>query len=201
MSSKVTSKITSSAVPAGPLGSRTLVPLQVDDLSQFSKSLRAQLLALGALPGHAELLNLLSRAAGFRNYQHLRALSTTAPMAAPAPDLAKVEKVGRYFDAEGRMTSWPSRFAHQELGFWVFWSRIPAGQVFSEREISAMLRDWHLFGDHALIRRGMVDGRLLSRTQDGREYRRVERQPPAELRPLLERIGASGRVRPSAEVR
>ncbi len=183
------------------LSSRTMIPLQVEDLSQFSKSLRAQLLALAEPPGHAELLNLLSRAAGFRNYQHLRAVSTVAPEASPAPDLAKVEKVSRYFDPQGRMVSWPSKFAHQELGFWVFWSRVPASAVFSEREISAMLKDWHLFGDHALIRRGMVDGRLLSRTQDGREYRRVERQPPAELRPLLERIAASSPQTSSAEVR
>lgn len=197
----MSSKITSDAATFGRTSSRTIVPLQVEDLSQFSKSLRAQLLMLAEPPGHAELLNLISRAAGFRNYQHLRALSTAAPEARPAPDLVKVEKVSRYFDAEGRMTSWPSKFAHQALGFWVFWSRVPAGAVFSEREISAMLKGWHLFGDHALIRRGMVDERLLSRTQDGREYRRVERQPPPELRPLLERISIQKTTLSSTEVR
>lgn len=181
--------------------SRTMIPLQVEDLSQFSKSLRAQLLTRAEPPSHAELLNLVSRAAGFRNYQHLRALSTSPPEAPPVPDLVKVEKVSRYFDAEGCMTSWPSKFAHQELSFWVFWSRVPAGAVFSEREISTLIRSWHRFGDHALIRRGMVDGRLLSRTQDGREYRRVERQPPPELRPLLERIKAAATAATGTEVR
>ena len=169
--------------------SRTIIPLQVDDLSAFAKSLRAQLLAREQPPGHAELLNLLSRAAGFRNYQHLRSLIDGAPPAEPQPDLVRVKKVSRYFDANGRMTGWPSRLNHQSLCFWVMWSRVPAGAVFTEREISALLQSWHLFGDHALLRRGMVDGKLLSRTQDGREYRRVQRQPPAELRPLLERIG------------
>lgn len=170
--------------------SRTIIPLQVDDLSAFAKSLRAQLLAREQPPGHTELLNLLSRAAGFRNYQHLRSLTDAAPPAEPQPDLLRVDKVSRYFDADGRMRSWPSRLNLQSLCFWVMWSRVPAAAVFSEREISAMLQGWHLFGDHALLRRGMVDGKLLSRTQDGREYRRVERQPPPELRPLLERIGA-----------
>jgi len=170
--------------------SRTMIPLQVDDLSHFAKTLRAQLLGRDQPPGHAELLTLLSRAAGFRNYQHLRSLTEAAPAAEPQPDLMRVEKVSRYFDAGGRMTSWPSKLNHQSLCFWVMWSRVPAAAVFTEREISQMLQAWHLFGDHALLRRGMVDGRLLSRTQDGREYRRVERKPPAELRPLLERIGA-----------
>lgn len=169
--------------------SRIVTPLQVADLSQFAKALRSQLLALDRQPGHAELLTLLSRSAGYRNYQHLRSLTDGAPPAEPQPDLVRVEKVSRYFDANGRMTGWPSRLNHQSLCFWVMWSRVPAGAVFTEREISALLQSWHLFGDHALLRRGMVDGKLLSRTQDGREYRRVERQPPAELRPLLERIG------------
>lgn len=169
--------------------SRIVTPLQVADLSQFAKALRSQLLALDRQPGHAELLTLLSRSAGYRNYQHLRSLIDGAPPAEPQPDLVRVEKVSRYFDANGRMTGWPSRLNHQSLCFWVMWSRVPAGAVFTEREISALLQSWHLFGDHALLRRGMVDGKLLSRTQDGREYRRVQRQPPAELRPLLERIG------------
>jgi len=169
--------------------SRIVTPLQVADLSQFAKALRSQLLALDRQPGHAELLTLLSRSAGYRNYQHLRSLTDGAPPAEPQPDLVRVEKVSRYFDANGRMTGWPSRLNHQSLCFWVMWSRVPAGAVFTEREISALLQSWHLFGDHALLRRGMVDGKLLSRTQDGREYRRVQRQPPAELRPLLERIG------------
>jgi hypothetical protein len=69
------------------------------------------------------------------------------------------------------------------------WSRLPAGEVFTEREISEMLADWHSFGDHALLRRGMVDARLVSRTVDGREYRRIEQRPPSELSPLLRRIG------------
>lgn len=175
--------------------SRTIIPLQVADLSQFAKALRAQLVALDHQPVHSELLTLLSRAAGYRNYQHLKALAEGAPPAEPQPDRARVEKVARYFDTEGRMTSWPARLNHQELCFWVMWSRLPAGETLSESEISNRLKSWHLFGDHALLRRGMVDGRLLTRTQDGREYRRVERQPPVELRALLQRIAPPLRVR------
>lgn len=168
--------------------SRTIVPLQVEDLSHFAKTLRTQLLALEHAPGHAELLNLLSRSAGFRNFQHLRSLTDTAPKAEPQADLVRVEKVARYFDAAGQMASWPAKLNHQELCLWVMWSRVPAGEVFDERQVSELLQSWHRFGDHALLRRAMVDGRLLSRTQDGREYRRVERKPPPELRPLLARL-------------
>ena len=170
--------------------SRTAFPLEVKDLSAFARTLREQLVALDHAPGHVELLNLCCRAAGFKNYQHFRA-QAEATQPPPTADLDKVEKVARYFDAEGRMASWPARQAHQELCYWVMWSRLPAGAVFTEREISARLNGWHTFGDAALLRRGMYELRLVSRTQDGREYRRIEQKPPAELSPLLVRIRPS----------
>jgi hypothetical protein len=170
---------------------RTAIPLQVADLSPFAKTLRQSLSQREGTPTHVELLNLLARAAGFQNYQHLRADAETADRlkaaAEPGPraNLAQVEKAARYFDRAGILASWPSRFAHQTLCLWVLWSRIPRGAVFNEREISDAIRDWHDFGDHALIRRAMIDAKMLERTVDGREYRRIERTPPPELAPLL----------------
>ena len=76
------------------------------------------------------------------------------------------------------------------LCLWVLWSRIPAGASFTEQEISGVLNHWHVFGDHALLRRALVDYGLMTRTVDGRQYRRIEQQPPAELKPLLERLAA-----------
>lgn len=173
---------------------RTAIPLEVADLSPFAKTLRQSLSQHDGVPSHVELLNLIARAAGFANYQHLRADAETADRlraaAEPGPraNLGQVEKVARYFDQDGVLTSWPSRLAFQTLSQWVFWSRIPRGQTFTEREISELIRGWHAFGDHALIRRAMVDAKMLERNQNGREYRRIERTPPAELAPLLEHL-------------
>jgi len=176
--------------------SRTAVPLSVADLSPFAKTLRQALAQHEGVPSHVELLNLLAKAAGFANYQHLRAdaeaADRLAAAAEPAPraDLAQVEKAARYFDAEGVLASWPSRYGHQILCLWVLWSRIPRGETFTEIEISALLKDWNGFGDHALIRRAMIDGKMLERDQHGRAYRRIERTPPPELAPLLEHLAA-----------
>src|SRR6478672_924287 len=122
--------------------SRTAVPLRVDDLSPFAKTLRHSLSGHEGVPGHVELLNMLAKAAGFANYQQLRADAEAADQlvaaAEPAPraDLSQVEKAARYFDAGGALMSWPSRYGHQMLCLWVFWSRIPRGAVFTERQIS-----------------------------------------------------------------
>jgi hypothetical protein len=175
---------------------RTAIPLQVADLSPFAKTLRQSLSSHDGKPTHVELLNMLAKAAGFQNYQHLRADAeaadrlTAATESAPRADLGQVEKAARYFDQHGVLMSWPARYGHQTLCLWVFWSRIPRGEVFTERRISELLKHWHDFGDHALIRRAMIDGKMLERTVDGREYRRIERAPPAELAPLLAHLAA-----------
>ena len=78
--------------------SRTAIPLQVADLSPFAKSLRQSLASHDGTPTHVELLNMLARAAGFANYQHLRADAEAADRlqaaAEPGPraDLGQVEK-------------------------------------------------------------------------------------------------------------
>jgi hypothetical protein len=173
---------------------RTALPLEVADISAFARTLRDQLDKLDHTPTHVELLNLLSRSVGFRNFQHFRADAKSRkrleqPDEAPSPpDHALVEKVARNFDIAGRLTRWPPKPSHHELCLWFIWSRIPAMQPFTEREISDFLDRHHTFGDHALLRRALYDFGMVYRTRDGSEYRRKERKPPAELRTLLERI-------------
>lgn len=170
---------------------RLAIPFAVADISALARSLEADLAELGHPPKHLEMLNMLAKAAGYGNFQHLRAsreaeakLLPPEPVGPPA-DLRKVARVGNFFDADGVLMSWPAKTGLQELCVWVFWSRLPAASVFDERQISDMLRDWHDFGDHALLRRTLVTMGLVQRTVDGREYRRIEQKPPAELEPLL----------------
>jgi hypothetical protein len=177
--------------------SRIALPLQIADLSDFAKSLRKQLAELPDPPGHVEMLNLLSRSAGFRNYQHLKSalearLRLEAPVEPVAPvDHALVERAARLFDAEGRLLRWPTSRLVQDLCLWVLWSRLASRTSFSEKQISELIKHWHTFGDHALLRRALIGWRLVQRTPDGSEYRRIEQKPPAELSPLLSRLRLS----------
>lgn len=166
----------------------------VADISALARSLHDQMEELARLPSHLELLNMLARGAGFQNFQHFKAKSDASrrvdPPAEPAADmpgidLAYVQKVARLFDDQGRMTHWPSKEKQSILCLWYMWSKVPAGQVFSEKEFNAVLNAWHLFGDHALIRRAMFEMKLISRTREGRDYRRIEQEAPAELAVLV----------------
>ncbi|HEY5761112.1 MAG TPA: DUF2087 domain-containing protein [Steroidobacter sp.] len=175
--------------------SRVALSLQIPDLSGFAKSVREQLAKLPEPPSHVEMLNLLCRSAGFRNYQHCKGVVEArqrlqlpvAPPAAPI-DYDLIERAARQFDEQGRLLRWPSRPALQDLCLWVLWSRLESRKSFTEKQISELIKRWHVFGDHALLRRALIGWRLVQRTPDGSEYRRIEQKPPAELRPLIARL-------------
>ena len=174
--------------------SRDILPFTAPDLSALAKTLGREFDLIDGKPGHLQLLNMLARAVGYRNFQHFRASSMaeerlSEPLSAPAPiDYALIERVAGHFNATGRLIRWPSRYGHQSLALWVLWSRLAAGAVYSEFDVSLIIRNNHLFGDHALVRRAMIDVGLVVRTLDGREYRRVERKPPGEALALIRRV-------------
>jgi hypothetical protein len=105
---------------------------------------------------------------------------------APAPiDYVALQRLSRYFDANGRWIRWPTKFSHQDPCLWVLWSKVPPRKTFSEREINALLLANHLFEDPALLRRELSERGMLTRTLDGRVYRRVERTPPQTALALI----------------
>lgn len=170
--------------------SREIHALTIADLSAFARTLREALGRREALPGHVEMLNLLSISAGYRNYQHFRAESTAEERrpAEPKPDLGLIEKAARHFDRQGVLMRWPARNALQPLCLWALWSRMEAGRTYSDAEMTALLNAWASFGDHALLRRALVSLGYAVRSKDGRIYRRIEQKPPVELSPLLRRV-------------
>ncbi len=163
--------------------SRDPIALVIPDLSAFAKSLRSE---LRDPPSHSEMLGLIARAAGYRNYQHLKARLEETPQ--EAPDDRAVTRAARYFDDMGRFAEWPAKTSVQALCLWVIWAQMPAGSEMTEREVSALIHGLCSFRDAAQIRRAMIEHRMLTRTTDGRVYQRIEQRPPSEARALITRI-------------
>lgn len=167
----------------------TRIPLsyQVPDISVLARKIETALKADPGL-GHLELLNILAKGAGFRNFQHFRASALAgAKVVEPGPmaDQTRVAQALRFFDDQGRMKSWPSKTNLQHLCLWGIWSRLPKGQVMSEREFNAALAPLHLFGDPPIIRRTLWELKLIHRSADGRDYQRVEQAPPPDALALI----------------
>ena len=168
----------------------------------------------GRLPGHVEMMNLLARGAGKRNLQELQAeharhapsaSATPPPAAGPdpwfdAPDLLdpattpavappelseRAAKTLKCFDFSGRLTRWPPRLSQQRLAMWVLWTRFDARRVYTEAEVNQVLRAWHAFGDHATLRRELIDHRLMTRKDDCSDYRKLVQWPDEEAQGLM----------------
>lgn len=173
---------------------RELIPFATPDLSTFARVLTRALAERGSEtpPTHVEMLNLIARAAGHRNLQSLRA-AMSVPRAARTPDDDSVplpltehaRKALRQFDAAGRLVRWPSKFAVQRLALWVLWTKFEPKRTYTEKEVNAVLKAAHLFGDHATLRRELVNHKLLARKDDCSEYRKLPARPDPEARAAL----------------
>lgn len=175
---------------------REAVPLVAPDVGAFARALGRSLAVRHAdkpePPGHVELLNLLSRAVGHRSYQGLRA-AARMPRVADEPEGASAapaltpaaRKALTQFDAQGRLVRWPHKFSVQRLALWLLWTHFDAKRVYTEREVNEILKRWHTWGDHATLRRELVNHRLLTRKSDCSEYRKLPTRPDDEVRWLL----------------
>lgn len=174
--------------------SRTAFSMTVPDVAAFARALAAALQLRHSqgqpLPGHVTWLNLIARAVGVRNVQTLRALPRLRPSAeeaaAPPPLSEHARKALALFDTRGRLTQWPAKRSVQQLCMWVLWLRFERDRPYTEAEVNAVLKAAHTFGDHATLRRELINDRLLARTDDCREYRKLPRRASDEARALMQ---------------
>lgn len=169
---------------------RELVPLHAPDISAFAKSLKRLLQERGSAeaPTHLELLNLLARAAGHRNYQTLLAIGKPEP----APEFSTlsptVRKALLQFDDAGRLVRLPSKMSVQQMVVWWLWTHFTVRRKYTEKEVNQILNAHHNFGDPASLRREMVEMGLLGRKDDCSQYWKEARRPEAEVQGFLKAL-------------
>ena len=178
---------------------RASYPFATPDVSAFARALGRSLKERHATkpqpPGHVELLNLIAQAAGFRNTQAMRAaipvlavLPTPTPVACVAapPKLSdNARKTLNQFDDSGRLKRWPVKYSVQTLAMWTMWTRFEAKRSYTEKEVNAILKTANTFGDHATLRRELINHKLMSRQSDCTDYRKLPARPDEETRTLL----------------
>lgn len=164
---------------------RSLYSLPVADISAFAKALKTPLDERHAQgkppPSHLELLNLLARAAGLRNYQTLRATTPgvavaaaqpVAPVPAPLPTALSptARKALLQFDTQGRLVRLPNKLSVQRMCMWWLWTHFEVRRHYTEKEVNQVLNAHHTFGDQATLRRELVNMKLLGRKPDCSDY-------------------------------
>jgi hypothetical protein len=173
---------------------RISVPFLITDISAFARSLASEI-ELQKTPSHLQLLNMLARAGGQKNYQQLLATAAAkarveeASLPQTLPDFQRVETALRCFNAEGQMVLWPAKRQTQELCLWPLWAALPPfGKIMDEKEVNQQLNRVHTYGDAALLRRELWGAGFVSRDQDCSNYQRLEIAPTPEARELIRRV-------------
>ncbi len=64
-------------------------PFHADDISSLAKSIRTQIAELESTPSQSQMLNILAKAAGKKNYQHFLKSPTKYSIAAPKKPIAE----------------------------------------------------------------------------------------------------------------
>ena len=193
--------------------SRLPLAFAVPDATLFARSLGQALktrhTAGSPPPGHVELLNLMARALGHRNLQSLQAGVAAAPPALPTPPLAREDrpappalsdnarKALMQFDSRGRLLRWPTKYSIQTLAMSVLWTLFDGRRVYTEKQVNEVLKAANAFGDHATLRRELINHRLMSREPDCSAYRKLPVRPDAETRALLQAWRQQVRSRPA----
>jgi hypothetical protein len=91
----------------------------------------------------------------------------------PSPAEAARE-LGGWLDGQGRLRQWPTKRKYQRAAVFYLVAKFEAARIYSESEVNVLLDQWAPFRDSALLRRTLIEERLLERTPDGREYRVAE---------------------------
>ena len=82
-----------------------------------------------------------------------------------------VKDLQRFMDEQGRLTSCPAK-RKLKLKFLVYLSqKFGKDVIYTEKQINQIIDQWHTYGDPVTWRRELVDHKILSRDDYGREYK------------------------------
>nr|WP_253716184.1 DUF2087 domain-containing protein [Treponema denticola] len=80
------------------------------------------------------------------------------------------EQISQFLDKNGRIVRWPKKTYDKINVLKYLQGKFEPDKKYSEIEVNAVLKTWHTFNDHALLRRELFDKFLLERTPDCKEY-------------------------------
>jgi hypothetical protein len=80
------------------------------------------------------------------------------------------EDITAFLDDEGKVKIWPSKMKKKLAVLEYIADKFEPGKDYTEKEVNAIINEWHTFGDYFILRRGMADYKLLNRTKDGSRY-------------------------------
>lgn len=87
-----------------------------------------------------------------------------------------MEIINRFLDDKGRIKIWPVKKVMKEEILKYLSTKFEFDRIYKEKEVNAIINQWHSFNDYFLLRRGMIECKFLYRTRDGSKYWREKQE-------------------------
>lgn len=84
--------------------------------------------------------------------------------------MEKVDILDSIVNNEGIIIRWPKKKEEKRAVLEYLITKFERGKKYSELEVNMIIKKWHSFSDHSLLRRELYDAFLMDRTQDCHEY-------------------------------
>ena len=84
--------------------------------------------------------------------------------------MAKKDELQAILDEKSCLKRWPARRILREAALGYLAAKFEGGHLYTEVAVKALLRQWHVFDDPALLRRELFDWGYIDRTRDGKSY-------------------------------
>jgi len=81
-----------------------------------------------------------------------------------------------FLDADIKLKVWPSKPDKKQLAIEYLASKFEFDKEYMEKEVSEIIKANHTFNDHPMLRRELVNRKLLDRTPNGAKYWRVKNE-------------------------
>jgi hypothetical protein len=84
-----------------------------------------------------------------------------------------MNNIENFLDTTGKIKNWPSRHTLKLEILKYLAGKFEFDRFYTEKEVNNIIDSYHTFGDYFLLRRELIESRLLSRTRDGAKYWRT----------------------------
>jgi hypothetical protein len=79
--------------------------------------------------------------------------------------------IERFLDQDQKVSVWPKKHADKALVVEYLATKFDDRLTYTEREVNEVLKSWHTFSDWPLLRRELVNRKLMSRDINGYTYK------------------------------
>ena len=85
-----------------------------------------------------------------------------------------MQDIKTFLDDQGRVTKWPAKVAMKIEVIKYMGQFFDENINYTEKEVNQILSNYHTFNDYFILRRGLIDYKILARTRSGSQYWKID---------------------------